>query len=96
MVYEIGADCVMPIQGKGYFQFRADTIDARDQDRSAHPMELYSKESAETADFSEHLRSVRLGNELLNPALKPVTKIDIYARACVGLLFFRRSHCPNL
>jgi len=96
MVYEIGADCVMPIQGKGYFQFRANTIDARDQDRGAHPRELYSKESAETADFSEHLRSVRLGNELLNPALEPVAKIDIYARARVGFSFVRRSHSPNL
>ena len=60
MIHKIGADCIVLVHREGNFQFRADAIDARDQDRIAHPRKLCAKESAEAADFSEHLRSVRL------------------------------------
>jgi len=96
VIHKIGANGVVLVRRECDFQFCADAINARDQDRIAHSGKLCSKQTTEATDFSERLRPVRLSNESLNSALKPVAKIDIYARARVGFSFSRRSHSPNL
>src|SRR5437660_12566239 len=77
MVHHIGADRVVLVHGERDFQFRSHAVDAGDEDRVAHSRELYSKQASEAADLAEHLRSMRLPDERLDPALELVAKIDI-------------------
>jgi hypothetical protein len=46
---------------------------------------LHSKQASEAADFAEHVRSMRLPNERLDPALELVAKININPGARVSL-----------
>ena len=85
MVHHIGADRVVLVHGERDFQFRSHAVDAGDEDRVAHSGELYSKQTAEAADLAEHLRSMRLPDERLDPALELVAKIDINPGARVSL-----------
>jgi hypothetical protein len=87
MVHEIHADGIMSIQGERDLQFRADAIDARDQNRVAHPGKGRAKQSAEPADLSEDLRAMRFFDERLNLSLQPIPKIDVNARCRIGFLF---------
>ena len=63
MVHQIGADGVVLVHREGDLQFRADAVDARDQNRIAHSGKRRAKQSAEPADFAEHLRAMRSPNE---------------------------------
>src|SRR5437762_4713254 len=87
MIHHVSADRVMLVHRERDFQLRANAIDARDQNGIAHCAEVRAKQTAEAADFSEHVRPVRLLNERLNAALEFVAKIDIYARRSVGRSF---------
>jgi hypothetical protein len=73
----------MLVHRESDLQFRADAIDTGDQDRVAHSGKARAKQSAEPADFSEHLRPMRLPNERSNAALQFVSQIDIYARTWI-------------
>ena len=85
MVHHIGADRVVLVHRERDFQFRSHAVDAGDEDRVAHSGELYSKQASEAADFAEHVRSMRLSNERLDPTLELVAKIGIDPGARVGL-----------
>src|SRR5438105_4874527 len=87
MIHEIGANGVVSIHGKCDFQFRADTIDARHQDRRAHTAKIWGKQSSEPADFSKDLRSVRGTDEPLNAALEPIAQINIHTGSSVSFSF---------
>ena len=80
VVHEIRAHGVVLVHRESDLQFRADAIDARDQNRLAHRGKTRAKQSAEAADFPEHLRTMRLPNERANAALQLVCQIDIHAR----------------
>ncbi len=82
MIDEILADRVMPIQGKGEFQFGADTIDARDEN-GIEIFFVYGKQAAEPADLAEHAASERLVREILDPLLGSIGAINV--DACVGV-----------
>src|SRR5438270_12894759 len=88
MVHHIGADRVVLVHGERDFQFRSHAVDAGDEDRVAHARELYSKQASEAADLAEHLRSMRLPDERLDPALELVAEIDINPGARVSLLSY--------
>ena len=75
----------MSIQGEGDLQFRTDAVDARYENRVAHATKVGAKQSAEAADFSKHLRAVRLSDEGLNSPLESIPEIDIYTGASVSL-----------
>src|SRR5438477_2419399 len=87
MIHHVGADRVVLVHRERDFQLRANAIDTRDKNGIAHCAEVRAKQTAKAADFSEHVRPVRLLNERLNAALEFVAKIDIYARRSVGLCF---------
>jgi hypothetical protein len=84
VIYQIGADGVMLVHRECDLQLRADAIDARDQHRIAHPGKTRAKQSAEPANFPEHLRPVGLPNERTDAAFQLICQIDIYARARVS------------
>ena len=69
VVDEIGTDGVVPVHGKGDLQLRPDAIDTRDQHRLAHTGKIRREQTAEAADFPEHLRTVRAPNATLDFAL---------------------------
>ena len=96
MIHEIGADGVVFVQRESDFQFRPDAVDARDQHRLAHSEKFGAEQSAEAADFPEHLRAVRLPDERLDPALQPVAKIDIDAGARVGFFHLVRTRARRV
>src|SRR5580765_7363657 len=85
MIYQICAQRVVLVHGKRDFQFRPDAIDTRDQDRFTHSGKVWREQAAEAADFSKHLRAVRLPDKGLNSPLESIPKIDIYTGASVSL-----------
>src|SRR5207248_1234991 len=91
MIYQIGANRIMSIQSERDFQFRPDTVDARNQNRLAHSGKVRTEQSAETADLAEHLWSMGLFNERLNASLQSIAKIDIDARRRISLSFLCHS-----
>jgi len=86
MIYEIGADRIMFVHRERDFQFRPNAIDAGHKNRLTHSCKIRAKQSAEAADFAEHLRPMRSPNECLNLAFQSIAKIDINARARVSLV----------
>src|SRR5207245_1110907 len=92
MIDEIGANGVVLVQRECDLQFRADAINARDQNWIVHLSEIRAKQPAESADFIQHLRPVGLPNEALDAALESIAKIDIYARRCISLFCLCRFH----
>src|SRR4029077_18809160 len=88
MIYKVGADRVVLIHRDRNFQFRADAVDARNQNGIEHSAKVCAKQSAEPANLSQHLRPVCLLHEVLNASFQLVAKIDIYSGTCVGFLFF--------
>src|SRR5436190_19438477 len=85
MIYHVGADGIMSIQGEGDLQFRTDAVDARYENRVAHATKVGAKQSAEAANFSKHLWAVRLPDECLNSPLESIPEIDIYTGSSVSL-----------
>src|SRR5205085_9884752 len=85
MIHQIGADGVVLVHRERDFQFRADAIDARNQNRIAHAGKFRAEQSTEAPDLSEHSWSMRLPDERLDAALELVAKINIHPGGCVGL-----------
>ena len=84
MIHKISSDRVVLIHGKCDFQFRADAIDARHQDRRAHIAKIWSKQSSEPAGFSKHLRSVCSPDETMNVALKLISQVNVDTSGGIG------------
>ena len=96
VVDEIGANGVVAVHREGDFQFGADAIDARDQNRLAHPGKIRREKPAETADLAEHFRTMGLPNELVDAALQPIAQIDIHSGTGVGFFWSAGfSHGPG-
>src|SRR5262252_7219364 len=85
MIDQIGTDGVMLVRHERDLQFGADAIDTRDQYRFTHSAKIRRKESAESADFSQHYRTMRLAHKRLNSALQFIAEINVDAGASVSL-----------
>src|SRR5205823_13532918 len=59
VVNQIGADGVVLVHCERDFQFRPNTIDARDEYRFVHSVKVRRKQTAKAAEFSKHLHAVR-------------------------------------
>ena len=57
MVDEVLADGVVPVERDGELELGADAVDAADEHRLAHPLEIRPEEPAEAARLAEHLRA---------------------------------------
>ena len=82
MIDEIAANCVVDLHFKSNFEFGADTIDARDENR-VEIFFVYGKQAAEPADLAEHAARKGLVREVLDPLLGSIGAINV--DACVGV-----------
>ncbi len=82
VIDEIASDRVVDLHFKRYFEFSADTIDARDEN-GIEIFLVYRKQAAEPADLAEHAARERLVREVLDPLLGSIGAIDV--DACVGV-----------
>src|SRR4029077_10885460 len=86
MIHQIGTDGVVFVRGEGDFQFGSDAINARDEHRLPHSTKIRREQPTEPANFSQHLRAVRVADKGLNSTFELVAKVNINAGAGVGFL----------
>ena len=76
----------MAIKRKCDFQFGSDAINTRHQDRLPHPGKIRGEKTAESANFSKDLRSMRTFDPRLDIAFNQITEVNIDSGA--GVCFF--------
>ena len=80
MIDKILADGVVAVHGEGDFELGAHAVGAGDQDGLAEFFGVEGEQSAEAADFAQHLAAVGGGEQLGQGGFDPVAQVNIDAR----------------